>query len=259
MKRYVHVTHVRHSDAATCVAEIARHCAEGRLDFLDGTVFAPDEMYLTLGRFVDNAPWTSDYTFERIYYRSIRERDSDYLTTRDFLWRWDTDWFWCSKNAGAQHPLVRRLLGRKRLNSITYQKIMRWNSRWGITRMLDRLSGRHAEAVIQDVDIPIERAVDFLAFLHREVGILPVWLCPIRPSDASRSFPLYPLKPGNGLRQLRVLGRRQDEGGAATGLPQPQDRAAKWRSSPASSRSIRTRSTTRTNSGRSTTAVRIGR
>ena len=159
-------------------------------------MFAPGEMYLTLGRFVDDAPWTSDYTFERIYYRSIRERDTDYLATRDFLWRWDTDWFWCSKNAGAQHPLVRRLLGRKRLNSITYQKIMRWNSRWGITRMLDRLSGRHAEAVIQDVDIPIERAVEFLAFLHREVGILPVWLCPIRAADASRRFPLYPLKPG---------------------------------------------------------------
>ena len=103
-------------------------------------MFAPDEMYLTLGRFVDDAPWTSDYTFERIYYRSIRERDSDYLTTRDYLWRWDTDWFWCSKNVHAQHPLVRRLLGRKRLNSITYQQIMRWNSRWGVTRALDRLA-----------------------------------------------------------------------------------------------------------------------
>ena len=28
----------------------------------------------------------------------------------DYLWRWDTDWFWCSKNLGAQHPLVRRLM-----------------------------------------------------------------------------------------------------------------------------------------------------
>ena len=80
VKRYVQLEHVRHADAAACFADVARHCAEGRLDFLDGTVFAPDEMYLTLGRFVDDAPWTSDYTFERIYYRSIRERGSDYLT-----------------------------------------------------------------------------------------------------------------------------------------------------------------------------------
>ena len=195
VQRYVHLEHVRHSDPAGCFAEIARHCAEGRLDFLDGTVFAPDEMYLTLGRFVDAAPWTSDYTFERIYYRSIRERGSDYLTTRDYLWRWDTDWFWCSKNVGAQNPMVRRLLGRDRLNSITYQRMMRWNSRWGITRSLDRLRGRHAEAVIQDVDIPIDRASEFLAYLHREVGILPVWLCPIRQPDPAQRFPLYPLRP----------------------------------------------------------------
>ena len=195
VKRFVHLEHVRYSDAGTCFTDIARHCAEGRLDFLDGTVFAPDELYLTLGRFVDSAPWVNDYTYERIYYRSIRERDHDYLTTRDYLWRWDTDWFWCSKNVYAQHPLVRRLLGRKRLNSITYQRIMRSNSRAGITRTLDRLRGRYNESVIQDVDIPCDRAAEFLEFLHREIGILPVWLCPIRQPDPARRFPLYPLQP----------------------------------------------------------------
>ncbi len=27
----------------------------------------------------------------------------------DYLWRWDTDWFWCSRAFGAQNPEVRRL------------------------------------------------------------------------------------------------------------------------------------------------------
>jgi FAD/FMN-containing dehydrogenase len=189
----VRLEHVRHADPAACFAEIGRHCAEGGVDFLDGTVFAPDELYLTLGRFVDHAPWVSDYTYMRIYYRSIRERGIDYLAVRDYLWRWDTDWFWCSKNVGAQHPLVRRLLGRKRLNSITYQRIMRWNRRWALTRAIDRLRGRTSESVIQDVDIPLAHAAEFLAFLHREIGILPIWLCPIRAPDAGKRFPLYPL------------------------------------------------------------------
>jgi len=80
VRRYVHLTHVRHSDPAACFAEIARHCAGGRLDFLDGTVFAPNEIYLTLGRFVDHAPWLSDYTYRQIYYRSIRERSIELKT-----------------------------------------------------------------------------------------------------------------------------------------------------------------------------------
>jgi len=195
-KRFVALTHLRFDRAEACFAELARRADEPTLDFLDGTVFAPDELHLTLGRFTDDAPHASDYTYERIYYRSIRERAADWLSAHDYLWRWDTDWFWCSKNVGAQHPLVRRLLGRARLNSMTYQRIMRWNSRIGLTRALARVRGLHPESVIQDVDIPFARASEFLEFLHREIGILPVWLCPIRAPAAAHPFTLYPLRPG---------------------------------------------------------------
>ena len=71
---------------------------------------------MTIGRFVEAAPYASDYTFERIYFRSLRERKTDYLATRDYLWRWDTDWFWCSQNLGLQRRWLRRLVGRRRLN-----------------------------------------------------------------------------------------------------------------------------------------------
>jgi len=112
----------------------------------------------------------------------------------DYIWRWDTDWFWCSKNLLAQNPLVRRLYGRGRLGSRTYSKIMRWNSRVGLTRGLDRLRGVHDESVIQDVDIPVERAPAFLDFLAREVGIWPVWMCPIGPQADAARWTLYPME-----------------------------------------------------------------
>jgi FAD/FMN-containing dehydrogenase len=195
VKPFVRVEHRRYRDPAACFAAVAQSAAQKDADFLDGVVFAPDELYLTRGSFVDSAPYTSDYTFERIYYRSIRERATDFLTVRDYLWRWDTDWFWCSKNVGAQNPVLRRIYGRDRLNSITYQKIMRWNSRHGFTRAWSRLRGVTPESVIQDVDIPLERAAEFLAFFHAEVGILPLWICPILAPPASDRFPLYPLQP----------------------------------------------------------------
>jgi FAD/FMN-containing dehydrogenase len=126
----------------------------------------------------------------------LRERADDYLTAHDYLWRWDTDWFWCSQNLGLQRPWLRRLVGRRHLNSITYQKIMRWNSRWKLTTAWDLLRGLHPESVIQDVDIPLDRAEEFLRFLHVQIGILPIWLCPIRAPDAQQLFPLYPLATG---------------------------------------------------------------
>jgi FAD/FMN-containing dehydrogenase len=57
------------------------------------------------------------------------------------------------------------------------------------------LSGKHPESVIQDVDIPIARAPEFLAFFLKEVGILPVWICPIGGYDTQERFPLYPVDP----------------------------------------------------------------
>jgi len=195
VRKYVQVSHRRHSDAVAYFQEL-NGLAESGIDFLDGTIFAPDEMYITVGRFVDEAPWVSDYTFEHIYYRSIRDHPTDYMTAADFIWRWDTDWFWCSRNLGAQNPVVRRLLGRTRLNSRFYTRVMRWNSRVGLTRFLDRISGKHRESVIQDVDIPIDRAPEFLRFFHREIGLLPIWVCPIHARQPVGRFGLYPIDPG---------------------------------------------------------------
>ena len=196
VKKYVHVTHIRHTDPTAYFAELKAWCDAPDVDFVDGVVFGRNEMVLSLGRFTDAAPYVSDYTFERIYYKSLRARTEDYLTTEGYIWRWDTDWFWCSKNLLAQNPLIRRLYGRKRLNSLTYTKIMRWNSRWRLMQRMDRLLGIHTESVIQDVEIPGEHCEEFLAFYHDTIKFMPVWICPTRAYDSSARFDLYGLAPG---------------------------------------------------------------
>jgi FAD/FMN-containing dehydrogenase len=195
VKRFVRLEYVHHTDAETFFGNVAAACASPA-DFVDGVVFGAKEMVTVVGRFVEEAPYTSDYTYKRIYFRSLRSREEDYLTARDYLWRWDTDWFWCSKNLYAQNPIVRRLLGRSRLNSTFYTRVMRWNSRVGLTRRIDRALGRHPESVIQDVDIPIDHAEAFLDFFQREIGILPVWVCPFRAPDPAATWTLFPARPG---------------------------------------------------------------
>jgi len=197
VKPYVELEHVRYSDIDAYFSAVDAAC-HGDVDFVDGSIFGADEMYLTLGRLRDSAPYTSDYTWLKIYFRSVRERRQDFLSIRDYLWRWDTDWFWCSKNLFVQNLPMRLLLGRKRLNSITYQKVMRWNSRVGLSAWINRLLRRHPESVIQDVDIPIDKAPEFLRFFLDEIGIRPVWMCPIGGHDPDRNFPFYPLH-GSGL------------------------------------------------------------
>ena len=192
VKPFVRLEHHGFSGAAEYFAALEQHLRKGEADFIDGTIFSPDRLFITLGRLSDKAPYTSDYTYKRIYYRSIAEKHEDYLSVRDYLWRWDTDWFWCSKNVFAQNPLVRRLYGRERLGSKTYTKIMRWNSRVGVTKNVERLLGLHSESVIQDVDIPLARAAEFLDFYAKHIALWPQWVCPIGPQQGR--FVLYPVK-----------------------------------------------------------------
>jgi FAD/FMN-containing dehydrogenase len=142
------------------------------------------------------APWRSDYTGLQIYYQSIRRDKEDFLTIRDYLWRWDTDWFWCSRPFGVQKPLVRRLWPRRYRRSDVYRKLVAFDRRH---RLSDRVNARRhlpaREAVIQDVEIPVERSAEFLRFFAANVGMSPVWMCPLR-LRGERAWPLYPLQPG---------------------------------------------------------------
>ena len=201
VRPFVHLRHFRFDTARACMEAIAQTAAEGsyrghRADFLDGTAFTPDELYLTVGAFSDVAPWRSDYTGQQIYYLSIRQAKEDFLTVRDYLWRWDTDWFWCSRAFGVQKPLVRKLWPRRYRRSDVYRKLVALNNRYGFTDALDSRRQRPPrEFVTQDVEIPVEHGAEFLGFFDDSVGMRPVWMCPLR-LRGERAWPLYPLQPG---------------------------------------------------------------
>lgn len=200
VRPYVRLRHVRFTDAEQCAATIAEVCAAREfrgepVDFVDGTVFERGELYLTLGSFADRAPGVSDYTGRDIYYRSIRRKEIDHLAVRDYLWRWDTDWFWCSAALGAQHPVLRRLWPKRYLRSDVYRRLVALDRRYGLSTRIDALARRPArEPVIQDVEVPVGRLAEFLDFFHSDIGISPVWLCPLKLRNP-QAWPLYPLDP----------------------------------------------------------------
>ena len=200
---FVALTHLRFHALADLVAAMDRIIATGMLDgvpvdYLDGVVFSADESYLSVGVKTAASGPVSDYTGQRIYYRSIQHDSgvkNDRLTIEDYLWRWDTDWFWCSEAFGAQHPLVRRFWPRRHLRSSSYWKLMRLERRFGIGDRLEKLRSRPPrERVIQDIEVPIKRCVEFLEWFLANVPIEPIWLCPLRLRDDER-WPLYPLRP----------------------------------------------------------------
>lgn len=207
----VSLRHFRFDDLAALIEAIreivrSREWEGEEVDYLDGVVFTASEAYLTLGRRSDEPGRPSDYTGQDIYYRSIQHDAAtprhDLLTTHDYLWRWDTDWFWCSRAFGAQNPHIRRLWPRRLLRSSVYWKLIALDHRWSVADRMEARAGRPPrERVIQDVEIPLEHTEEFLRWFLDAIPIEPIWLCPLRlreeaANGTTQPWPLYPLRRG---------------------------------------------------------------
>jgi FAD/FMN-containing dehydrogenase len=203
VKPFVALKHLRFHSLGDLVAAMDRIIETGghdgvQVDYLDGVVFSARETYLTLGLQTSTPGPVSDYTGRQIYYRSIQHPDGekhDRLTIHDYLWRWDTDWFWCSRAFGAQNPRVRRFWPRRYRRSSFYWKLIGYDQRFNIADRIEKRNGRPPrERVVQDIEVPIERTAQFLEWFLANVPIEPIWLCPLRLRDDG-GWPLYPIHP----------------------------------------------------------------
>ncbi len=199
--------HVRFRSLPDLIAAMERIIDTGGqggtpVDYLDGVVFSADESYLCVGRRTTTPGPVSDYTGGDIYYQSIRHdapgveaTKDDRLTINDYFWRWDTDWFWCSRAFGVQNPRLRRWWPRRYRRSSVYSKLISMDRRLGLSDRIEARNGRPPrKRVVQDVEVPVERTCDFLEWFLDSVPITPIWLCPLRLRDHG-GWPLYPIRP----------------------------------------------------------------
>lgn len=225
---YVALRHLPFSDLdalaeAVDTVTTTRRWEGERVDGLDGVAFSPGEAVLTLARWTDEPGPTSDYTRDRLYYRSLQERRTDRLTMHDYLWRWDTDWFWCSGAFGLHDPRVRRLWPRRWRRSDVYHRLVGLDQRLGLTARLDARRGVQRERVVQDVEVPLEHTAAFVRWFDETVGMRPVWLCPLRLREpagpgSARRWPTYPLEPGTTYVNAGFWGTVEVPPGSPAGL-----------------------------------------
>ncbi len=192
VKKFVKLEHREYSESKKYFEDLKSLIERKEVDFLEGVVFNEKKMFIILGKFTDNAEFVSNYKYLKVYYKSIKNNKVDYLTIKDYIWRWDPDWFWCSIHFGMQNAILRTILGKFCLKSTFYWKVMAWNRKY---KVMDKFFQKkaHSESVIQDVEIPLENCVEFLGFFQKEIGIKPVWICPIKP--LSNKYGLYEMNP----------------------------------------------------------------
>lgn len=176
---YVGLEYRRFGDVVRFFAAMREAVTSGGHDFIDAIVHGPEEMVLCLGTFTAAPPYVSRYGLERPYYASTRERDEDYLSTRDYCFRFDADCHWLARSVpGLEWPPLRRVLGPWVLGSTN---LIRWSE-----RLRPILARRRRPPVVCDVFIPERRFLDFYTWYERSFAHYPLWVVPYR---APRIYP----------------------------------------------------------------------
>ncbi len=175
-KQYVRLAYRRFSTADAFEAELRARIAAADFPFIDAIVHGPDELVLCLGAFSDTAPYTSDYRWLDIYYKSTRRRSEDYLTTEDYCFRYDTECHWLTRTVPPlEWKPVRFAVGKVFLGSTN---LIRWSQR------LERvLALKKRPDLVVDVFVPSRRFRDFFDWYTRGLAFYPLWIVPYRIAE----------------------------------------------------------------------------
>jgi FAD/FMN-containing dehydrogenase len=165
-KRYVHVVYEKYATVAEYRDAIWQHYRARDVDFMDGMIHSPREYVLSVGRFVDEAPYTNRYDWWKLYYRSTSTRAEDYLETYQYFFRYDR---------GVTNVRPKSLVGRLLLGRLLDSGTM--------MRLADRLhwifDDEHPTITL-DVFVPFSKVEEFLAWYEQTFHFYPLWVVPYR-------------------------------------------------------------------------------
>jgi len=213
---YVKLEHSQFHDLKSYFSAIesASHQTD-KYNFIDGAIFSPDLMVMTTAKFVDEAPFTSNYRQKGVYYKSMQEKSGDFLTTSDYLWRWDADSFWSTeKPAILQNPYFRYLAGEVVLRSDRLKMFAKEAHEYhkNCLKLIGALCGnqtqKYQESIIQDLGIPIENCADFTKWMGENIGY-PMWVCPTRDPVSEEKYPLWNFGEGKLICDIGFYGSKR--------------------------------------------------
>jgi hypothetical protein len=181
-KKYVAVTY--HS--ATIFEDACQKlldCSVGpEVDFVDGIVFKRNKAVIVTGKYTDETDGQQMQRFSRAwdqwFYIHARRQFStssspktDIVPVTDYLFRYDRGGFWVGRFAFRYFCVPFDRFSRFLVDKFMHTRVM--------YHALHE-SGLGEEYIVQDLALPRERAAEFLEYAFEELGIHPLWICPLQ-------------------------------------------------------------------------------
>ena len=187
-KPFVKVTNKRYHNSRDYLAAM-KHAVAEKCEFVEGLFFNKDELYLTTAELVDEAPKTVNI-FRTVYYKLLRADTTLHLRTKDYIFRYDPDWFWNVPETGF-YKWFRKFAPIPLRSSKFYNRYCAVKNRWLERFNLNKDDG--TEQLIQDWEVPWDQAQALIDFALDKVDLhdQPWVALPLR---TPRKPTLYPVE-----------------------------------------------------------------
>jgi FAD/FMN-containing dehydrogenase len=165
-KPFVQVRYEKYDSLDGYLGGIQRRYEAKDAAFMDGIIHSPRELVLSVGDFVDEAPYAHRYDWLRVYYRSTKTRDVDYLRTPHYFYRYDH---------GVTDVRPKSFLGR-----LLFGPFVGSTEILKLAETFHYLLPKERPNIILDVFIPLSKVNAFFDWYQKEFRHFPLWCVPYK-------------------------------------------------------------------------------
>ncbi|KAJ4258099.1 hypothetical protein NW762_008239 [Fusarium torreyae] len=221
-RKFVKTTYQRVDGVSAAVSETKRCCDKIDVDYVDAIIYSKVHGVVITGQLTNSKPADSPIrTFSNAgdpwYYLHVLDTTkhlpslsavTEYIPLGEYLFRYDRAAFWVGRQ------------GYTYFKYIPFNKFFRWLlDDYSHTRTL--YHALHAsqiseQFVVQDLALPYDTAEEFINWEDSQLGIWPLWLCPLKSSRMPTFHPA--------TNNSKTLGEVQ----AQTGMSQPMLNIGVW-------------------------------
>ncbi|KAH4123978.1 delta-sterol reductase [Parastagonospora nodorum] len=187
LKSMVEVTYHPTSSFEDATAEMQRHTADQKNDYVDGVLFSKTSGVIVTGRLTDapasnvtirrfSKPWNEWFWIHAKSRAQAVDASTELVPIEDYLFRYDRGAFWMGMYAYKHFMVPFMWFTRFLLDYFMHTRIMYHAL---------HASGYTDRYIIQDIAFPAGNAADFANFIDQKFSIYPLWLCPLRSDGMS--------------------------------------------------------------------------
>lgn len=207
--KYVEATYHPVSSVRQATEAVQSFTDNNSSDYVDGILYSQTDGAIVTGKMTDSV---SNHSIQRFsdakdpwFYLHVKEMlekaqgapVTEIIPIAEYLFRYDRGGFWVGKAAFEYFGFPFNTFTRWWLDDFLH------------TRMMYKAlhaSGQSKRYVVQDLAVPYENVEEFVKYTDKNLGIWPLWLCPLKQSPVPTVHPYSVTKGSSEQKEMLNVG-----------------------------------------------------